>query len=66
MKIKKGINYAMALAGVILLFSASSMEYEEIALGVGFALLMAGIYKISLRTGLGPGKHLEDKTDESI
>jgi hypothetical protein len=66
MKIKTGINYAMALTGAILLFAASSMEYAEIGLGVGFALLMAGIYRISLSTGQGPGQSLEDKTDESI
>ncbi|MGB5189949.1 hypothetical protein [Robiginitalea sp.] len=51
MKIKMGINYAMVGAGAILLFTASFLEYPEIGLGAGFALLMAGIYRISLRTG---------------
>ncbi|WP_424509320.1 hypothetical protein [Robiginitalea sp.] len=46
-----GINYAMVGAGAILLFTASFLEYPEIGLGAGFALLMAGIYRISLRTG---------------
>jgi hypothetical protein len=66
MKIKTGINYAMALAGATLLFAAASMEHEAIGLGMGFALLMAGIYRISQHTGQAPGQSLEDKTDESI
>ena len=66
MKIKKGINYAMVFAGALLLFTASFLEYPEIGLGAGFALLMAGIYRISLRTGDAVGSHSEKGRNESI
>jgi len=66
MKIKKGINYAMVLAGALLLFTATFLEFPEIGLGAGFALLMAGVYRISLRTGDAPTTPSEKSSDESI
>lgn len=66
MKIKKGINYVMVFAGALLLFTASFLEYPEIGLGAGFALLMAGIYRISLRTGDPMRSNSETSSDESI
>jgi hypothetical protein len=66
MKIKKRINYTMVFAGALLLFTATFLEYPEIGLGAGFALLMAGIYRISLRTGDAVGSHSEKGSDESI
>ena len=66
MKIKKGINYAMVFAGAFLLFTATFLEYPEIGLGAGFALLMAGIYRISLRTGDALSQLSKKKKDESI
>lgn len=66
MKIKKGINYAMVLAGALLLFTATFLEFPEIGLGAGFALLMAGVYRISLRTGDAPRTPIEKRSDESI
>ena len=56
----------MVFAGALLLFTASFLEYPEIGLGTGFALLMAGIYRISLRTGDAVGSHSEKGSDESI
>ena len=66
MKIKKGINYAMVFAGALLLFTSTFLEYPEIGLGAGFAFLMAGVYRISLRTGGAPRAHSEKSSDESI
>ncbi len=66
MKIKKGINYVLVFTGALLLFTATFLEYPEIGLGVGFALLMAGIYRISLRTGDSLSELSEKKRDESI
>lgn len=63
MKIKKGINYASILTGVTLLFAASHIAYPEIALALGFAFLMAGIYRVSQRTGPGGGPMLEKDSD---
>ncbi|MGA9239350.1 hypothetical protein [Robiginitalea sp.] len=66
MKIKKGINYTMVFAGALLLFTASFLEYPEIGLGSGFILLMAGVYRISLRTGDALRAHSDNSSDESI
>ena len=66
MKIKKGINYALGLTGVLLLFTASYLEYSEIGLAAGFALLMAAIYRFSRHTGES-GKPMREKGgDESV
>jgi hypothetical protein len=65
MKIKRGINYALVLIGVFLLFAASRFEYPEIGMGFGFAFLMAGIYRVSLRTGQAGGPTHNDDSDVS-
>ncbi len=47
MKIKRGIYYALVLAGGGFLFLASSFALPEIGLALGFALLMAGLFGLS-------------------
>lgn len=47
MKIKRGINYALVLAGAILLFYASCFAFREVGLALGFILIMAGLYRLS-------------------
>lgn len=66
MKIKRGFNYALVLLGVVLLFTASYLEYAEIGLAAGFTLLMAGIYRLSLRTGESLEQLPKKDTDEQF
>lgn len=64
MKIKRGINYALVIAGALLLFTASYLEHPEVGLAMGFAFLMAGIYRLSLRTGKSLKQLSEKQADE--
>jgi hypothetical protein len=50
MKINRGINYTLVLAGAVLLFFASSFEFQEVGLALGFILIMAGLYRLSQRS----------------
>jgi hypothetical protein len=64
MKIKRGFNYALVLTGILLLFTASYLQYGEIGLAAGFVLLMAGLYRLSLKTGEPRNRMPEKDTDE--
>ncbi|MEJ2584527.1 MAG: hypothetical protein P8Z38_05615 [Robiginitalea sp.] len=64
MKIKRGIYYGSALGGATLLIFSSAFEIPELSMAVGFALLMAGLYGLTI--GRGNGATEENKTDEEI
>ncbi|MDM9630746.1 hypothetical protein [Robiginitalea aurantiaca] len=66
MKTKSGFNYAMVIIGVFLLFTSSYWDYTEVSLAAGFAFLMAGIYKLSQRTGESLESLTKKKHDESV
>ena len=64
MKIKRSFSYGAVLGGTTLLIFSSGLEVPEIAMALGFVLLMAGLY------GVTPGRrapHANAKnTDEQI
>lgn len=47
MKIKGGIYFILALAGVVVLVFGTDLMPREYALSIGIVLLMFGLYKIS-------------------
>ena len=64
MKIKRGFYYSAVLGGAILLIFSSGFEVPEFALALGFALLMAGLYGLTL--GSRAATTEEKKTNEKI
>lgn len=48
MKIKRGFYYGAVLGGAILLILSSGFEIPELGMALGFALLMAGLYGVTL------------------
>lgn len=64
MKIKRGFYYSGVLAGAILLIFSSGFGIPEYALALGFALLMAGLYGLTLGRGALTGE--KNKTDEEF
>ena len=64
MKIKRSFYYGAVLGGTILLISSSGFQVPELAMALGFVLLMAGLY------GLTAGRRAPDtkgkNTDEGI
>ena len=62
MKIKRSFYYAASLGGAILLIFSSAFEIPEGAMALGFALLMAGLYGVTLGSGSRSAK--EDTPDE--
>ena len=64
MKIKRGFYYSAVLGGAILLIFSSAFGVPEFALALGFVLLMAGLYGLTLgSTGATTG---EKETHEEI
>jgi len=64
MKIKRGFYYGSVLGGAILLIFSSSFGIPEFALALGFALLMAGLYGLTL--GSGAANTEKENTNEEI
>ena len=62
MKIKRGFYYGAALGGAILLIFSSWFPLPEGAMALGFALLMAGLYGVTL--GSGSNTNEEDTANE--
>jgi hypothetical protein len=64
MKIKRSFYYGAVLGGTTLLIFSSGFEVPELAMALGFVLLMAGLY------GLNHGRRAPDNnaknTDEQI
>ena len=48
MKIKRSFYYGAVLGGATLLIFSSGFEVPELAMALGFALLMAGLYGLTL------------------
>lgn len=64
MKIKRGFYYGAVLVGAILLIFSSGFGVPEFALALGFALLMAGLYGLTL--GATTASTGEKETDGKI
>ena len=64
MKIKRSIYYSAVQGGAILLIFSSVFGVPEFALALGFALLMAGLYGLTL--GRDAAGMEENKTNEEI
>ena len=48
MKIKQPINFALLIAGLLILSFGDSFMQKEYALSIGFILMMFAVYKISV------------------
>lgn len=64
MKIKRGFYYSAVLVGAILLIFSSVFGVPEFALALGFILLMAGLYGLTL--GSPAANTGEKETHEEI
>lgn len=62
MKIKRGFYYGSVLGGAFLLIFSSWFPIPEGVMALGFALLMGGLYGVTLGSGSRSTK--EDTADE--